>query len=49
MDKNLHKTLFVGDIYSLPQQDIGKQLNAKVLDEIKDADGNIVTKIVAAD
>lgn len=48
-DRKLHKILFMGDVYSLPEQDVKNQLNAKIIEDIKDKDGNILVRIVALD
>lgn len=46
-DRNLRKTLFMGDEYSLPEKDIKTQINAKIVLDIKDKHGNIISRIVS--
>lgn len=48
-DRNLHKTLFVGNESDLPDKDLETQPNTKVITETKDENGNISSKIVAND
>ncbi len=45
-DRKLKKTLFMGTVFSLPEQDIKTQPNAKVISNILDRDGNISIRIV---
>ena len=45
-DKNLNNTLFVGDIISLPYDQIEHTPNATILNEFKSPDGNISFRVI---
>lgn len=45
-DRNLKRTLFMGSMFNLPEQDIKSQPNAKIISDILDHDGNISVRIV---
>lgn len=48
-DRNRHKTLFMGTVYSLPEQDIKSTPNAKIIKDILDKDGYVNVRIVTLD
>lgn len=48
-DRLKHRLLLVGDQFSLPLSDVENASNAKVLQEVKDNSGNIMTRVVSLD
>lgn len=48
-DRWLSKTIFMGNSFSLPEQDIKQQKNARIIKDILDPDQNIMVRIVTLD
>lgn len=48
-DRGGHKKLFMGTVYSLPEQDIKNTPNAKIIEDIKDPSGAVSVRIVSLD
>ena len=48
-DRRGRKTLFMGTVYSLPEQDIKRTPNAKIIKDIIDKNGNVGVRIVVLD